>query len=62
MPKHTERDPLLPPQDDSARKASTNEPIGPLEISKSTRHGILAGIWMSTFLSVSSLLRVFETE
>ena len=28
------------------------EKLGPLEISRSTRYGILAGIWMGTFLSV----------
>ena len=27
--------------------------LGPLEISISTRYGILAGMWMATFLSVS---------
>lgn len=54
MPKHTERDPLLAARNDiGTRKPPTNEPLGPLEISKSTRYGILAGIWMSTFLSVS---------
>ena len=26
---------------------------GPLEITRSTRYGILAGLWMATFLSVS---------
>ena len=28
-------------------------PVGPLEISRSTRYGILAGLWIATFLSVS---------
>lgn len=28
-------------------------PLGPLEISASSRHGILAGIWLAQFLSVS---------
>ena len=28
-------------------------PLGPLEISRSTRYRILAGLWMATFLSVS---------
>ena len=27
--------------------------LGPLEISRSTRYGILAGLWIATFLSVS---------
>ena len=27
--------------------------LGPLEISRSTRYGILAGLWLATFLSVS---------
>ena len=26
--------------------------VGPMEISRSTRYGILAGIWTATFLSV----------
>jgi len=28
-------------------------PLGPLEITASARHGILAGIWLAQFLSVS---------
>ncbi|KAJ7142124.1 vacuolar amino acid permease [Mycena crocata] len=48
----TERDSLL----NKPRNASENEarnvegPPGPLEVSKSSRYGILAGIWMATFL------------
>lgn len=56
----TERDPLLEStvvQPDSAIEPSPpNTKIvqkpGPLEITRSTRYGILAGIWMATFLSV----------
>ena len=33
-----------------------NEALGPLEISRRTRWGILAGIWSATFLSVRLLL------
>ncbi|KAI0668302.1 vacuolar amino acid permease [Trametes maxima] len=48
----SERDPLLP-------RASSPKPVdqkkhgkvGPLEISRKTRYGILAGIWAATFLS-----------
>lgn len=29
--------------------------VGPMEISRSTRYGILAGIWTATFLSVCTL-------
>ncbi|KAH9053744.1 MFS general substrate transporter [Lactarius vividus] len=32
---------------------------GPLEISRSTRHGILAAIWVATFLTVTLLNRLF---
>ncbi|KAH9923694.1 MFS general substrate transporter [Epithele typhae] len=45
----SERDPLLPPLEDASKRPTR---IGPLEISRSTRHGILAGIWAATFLSV----------
>ena len=31
-------------------------PLGPMEISASARHGVLAGIWLAQFLSVSSFL------
>lgn len=41
----TERDPLL-------FASNTGSPVGPLEISRSTRHAILAGLWSATFLSV----------
>ncbi len=30
------------------------QPPGPRDISRSNRYGILAGVWMATFLSVSS--------
>jgi hypothetical protein len=64
----TERDPLLSSasssttrRDDEASdacssaaapKAATGSGLGPLEIKRSTRFGILAGIWVATFLSV----------
>ena len=54
MPKYTKRDPLLAAQNNTGTpRIPTNGPLGPLEISTSTRYGILAGIWMSIFLSVS---------
>ncbi|KAG7453193.1 MFS general substrate transporter [Guyanagaster necrorhizus] len=45
----TERDPLLPKDVD--KTSEEKHPLGPLEISPSTRYGILAGIWTATFLS-----------
>ena len=58
----SERDPLL--QDhDSGQKLQQGESqkgvgraLGPLEIPRSTRYGILAGLWIATFLSVSFCL------
>lgn len=38
-----------PPNDKEAEK------LGPMEISRSTRYGILAGIWTATFLSVCTV-------
>ncbi|KAF9266014.1 MFS general substrate transporter [Marasmius fiardii PR-910] len=38
----TERDPLL---------SVSKKPLGPLEIPRSMRYGILAGVWLGTFLS-----------
>ena len=57
----SERDPLLQNHDhDSGQQLRQGEghkgvvrALGPLEISRSTRYGILAGLWMATFLSVS---------
>ena len=53
----SERDPLLAPRDPAGsanpKRASR---VGPMEISRSTRYGILAGIWAATFLSVCRLL------
>ena len=56
----SERDPLLQhpardsdQQDDGRKGVQGGRALGPLEISRSTRHGILAGLWMATFLSVS---------
>lgn len=55
----SERDPLLhgqPEQGDGVEALPPKDPrrLGPLEISRSTRYGILAGLWTATFLSVSS--------
>jgi hypothetical protein len=44
-----ERDPLLQAENGHTVGRGT----GPMEISRSTRHGILAGIWVATFLTVS---------
>ena len=56
----SERDPLLQDHDDSGQQFQQDEgqkgfgrALGPLEISRSTRYGILAGLWIATFLSVS---------
>ena len=45
----------------SDRKSSTStlDPPGPLEISSTSRHGILAGIWLAQFLSVRLFLIIF---
>ena len=54
-----ERAPLLQDRD-SGRQSQQGEgqicidrALGPLEISRTARYGILAGLWMATFLSVS---------
>ncbi|KAK0473934.1 major facilitator superfamily domain-containing protein [Armillaria novae-zelandiae] len=52
----TERDPLLPKNVDET--SEEKHPQGPLEISPSTRYGILAGIWTATFLSSLNLTLV----
>ncbi|KAK0441284.1 major facilitator superfamily domain-containing protein [Armillaria borealis] len=52
----TERDPLLPKNVDET--SEEKHPLGPLEISPSTRYGILAGIWTATFLSSLNLTLV----
>ncbi|KAK0229165.1 major facilitator superfamily domain-containing protein [Armillaria nabsnona] len=52
----TERDPLLPTNVDET--SEEKHPLGPLEISPSTRYGILAGIWAATFLSSLNLTLV----
>ena len=56
----SERDRLLQDQDVSGQQLKQGEDqkvvgrvLGPLEISRSTRYGILAGLWIATFLSVS---------
>lgn len=54
----SERDPLINPQHGlGTEEAAVTPPtkLGPLEISRSTRYGILAGIWTATFLSVCDM-------
>lgn len=46
-----ERDPLLQAENGRTDDRVTNP--GPMEIPRSTRYGILAGIWLATFLTVS---------
>lgn len=46
-----EREPLLQAENGHTDGRGTSP--GPMEISRSTRHGILAGIWVATFLTVS---------
>ena len=59
----SERDPLIPrtesPQPISAKKTRG---VGPMEISRSTRYGILAGIWAANFLSVCNVSRTYLKE
>ena len=65
----TERDPLLrneaPVANSSVSKSKVQETgrgdlrVGPLEISSSTRYGILAGTWMATFLTVRTPTSVY---
>ena len=47
-----ERDPLLQSEDRQQTAEDKSYRQGPLEISRTTRYGILAGIWAATFLSV----------
>ena len=55
----SERDPLLQDRNSGQQlqqgegQKGVGRALGPLEISRSTRYGILAGLWMATFLSVS---------
>jgi hypothetical protein len=42
-------------QGEGQKLEGVGRPLGPLEISRSTRYGILAGLWIATFLSVSYL-------
>ncbi|KAF8891127.1 vacuolar amino acid permease [Gymnopilus junonius] len=66
----SEREPLLPQRQESQENAEvtvngTDErPLGPLEISRSTRYGILAGLWTATFLStlVPTMLPMISSE
>lgn len=60
-PHMSERDPLLQDHNVTGQQLHQSEGqkgvghalLGPLEISRSTRYGILAGLWIATFLSVS---------
>ncbi|OJA19157.1 hypothetical protein AZE42_05381 [Rhizopogon vesiculosus] len=62
----TERDPLL--VNGSSLERSKHHHPGPLEISRSTRYGILAGLWSANFLSalnttlVATLLPSISSE
>lgn len=57
----SERDPLIQDypsveqRQQGEGQKGVGRPLGPLEISRSTRYGILAGLWIATFLSVSYL-------
>lgn len=62
-PMSSERDPLLttPPHDASVQNsegAGEEKKLGPLEISRSNRWAILAGIWTANFLGVRRLCLV----
>ena len=60
----SERDPLLqnhnsaqqPKQGEGKKDVQVGRALGPLEIPPSTRYGILAGLWIAMFLSVSLCL------
>ncbi|KAA1475860.1 MFS general substrate transporter [Dentipellis sp. KUC8613] len=73
MSRDDEREPLLGAQRDAGPANSKahddyDHRLGPLEISKSTRYGILAGIWTANFLSslnttlVATLLPSISSE
>ncbi|KAF8957761.1 major facilitator superfamily domain-containing protein [Flammula alnicola] len=47
----SERDPLLQRRDTEQLAGKEERKLGPRDISRSTRYGILAGIWTATFLS-----------
>ncbi|KAF8126630.1 MFS general substrate transporter [Boletus edulis] len=63
----TERDPLLSTTNTSAQDQS-RLPVGPLQVPRSTRYAILAGLWSATFLSslnttlVATLLPSISSE
>ena len=58
----SEQDPLLQDHDSGNKlqqggcQKGVGRALGPLEIPRSTRYGILAGLWIATFLSVSFCL------
>ena len=50
----SEQTPLLQDRDSSQEGQKViGRALGPLEISRSNRYGILAGLWIATFFSVS---------
>lgn len=61
MPEPFERDPLIQSAiPGPAKSEGDSRQIGPLDIPRSTRYGILAGIWAATFLSVSWVILAFK--
>ena len=53
----SERDPLLQASGRQGEcQKGVGRALGPLEIPRSTRYGILAGLWIAVFLSVSLCL------
>ncbi|KAH7890146.1 major facilitator superfamily domain-containing protein [Phlebopus sp. FC_14] len=64
----TERDPLIPGDHTGGAAGTPSKKVGPLEISRSTRYAILAGLWSATFLSalnatlVATLLPSISSE
>ncbi|KNZ77919.1 hypothetical protein J132_03195 [Termitomyces sp. J132] len=56
----SETEPLLARQSNHKQHVPRKARVGPREISRSTRYGILAGIWSATFLSVRRT-RIFTT-
>lgn len=59
MQEPTERHPLIPATLTS-KSGDDSRQVGPLEISRTTRYGILAGIWAATFLSVGWIKLKFD--
>ena len=53
---HSERDPLIARTCTQASNGVESHRPGPLDISRTTRYGILAGIWSANFLAVCPAL------